>query len=230
MTGRAGVEPRRDRRHRRVHRAVIGVRLASSMTGTISTTTSASRAAAAPSSVARSRPAAWASATSSATPGSSPTCDRPSLIDATTAGSMSTAMTDQPWRRELGGQRQAHLAGPDDGDGPGRARLAGPWRGPGAPARGGTGSAGRTIEPPSSEAPDGASGRSGSRRHQLDRAALAGGRQQRVGEDDRPAAVLGIDDRPPAVADDPDERLELGASGSPVATGSSTTSLSNVGA
>ena len=45
---------------------------------------------------------------------------------------------------------------------------------------------------------------------QLHRPALAGGGQQRVGEDDGPASIGRIDDRPPAVADDPDERLQLG--------------------
>src|SRR5688572_23038749 len=66
------------------------------MTGTMITTTSTDRTASVPSVVARKEPDAYASATASTSPGSSATCDRPSLIASTTAWLTSTAVTPQP--------------------------------------------------------------------------------------------------------------------------------------
>ena len=130
---------------------------------------------------------------------------------ATTVGSMSTAMTVPAVRRELGRQRQSHLAGTDHGD---RARPC--------PARRSTGvtvagrsvpavvrTAGR-IEPPSSEGAVAVRtiGLTPGTSSTVRRSRAA--RQQRVREDDRPAAVGRVHDRPAAVADDPHECLELG--------------------
>ena len=68
------------------------------------------------------------------------------------------------------------------------------------------------------------------RRPDLDVRAARGGEEQRVGDADRPQPVLGVDLRPATLADDPEERVVLGGEGLPLATGSSATSPSKVGA
>ena len=135
---RAGVDAGEDRLDGRIHDPVIRPRLVVEHDRDDEHDDVRRRAAAsAPSSVARRRPAAWASATSSARPGFLADV-RPTVVDALDDGRVDVHRDDRPAvARELGGQRQAHLAGADDGHRPGRARArrstastgrAGSWR------------------------------------------------------------------------------------------------------
>ena len=89
---------------------------------------------------------------------------RAALVDRRDDGRVDVDRDDGPAvRRELGGQRQAHLAGADDGDGAGRAGLAGPRRDTDArdAVAAGVASAGRSIR----RASDGAVDRPDDRTH-----------------------------------------------------------------
>ena len=100
------------------------------------------------------------------------------LIASTTACWTSTAMTCQPWIGELGGKRQAHLAGPDDG------HASPPC--PGSPVHGEASTrrlvaAGVDRQRRSSRRAGSAGGRAGDDRH------AARPRWPSVGQVDRPA-------------------------------------------
>ena len=211
MTVEPARRPARDRRHRRIHRAVVRAgSLASSMTGTMSTTTSASRGCG--------RAVQWWPAggpphgprrRASATPGSSPMCERPSLI----AADDRRIDVDRDHVPAVGGelrrQRQAHLARADDRDRAGRARLAGPR--PDLAGRRVTALVGRQHDRAAEQrGRRGASDGSDSTGHQLHRPAFPGRGEQASRQDDCPAPVGRVDDRPATVADDAHERLELG--------------------
>ena len=211
------MDARRDRRDRRIHVAVVGLLLVvehhrhdqdddvglARGGGAVGRRPQAARR--------RGR-----RATSSASPGSSATCERPSLIASTTR-LLDVDRDHVPAVRRRTGPP---AAGPSC-----RRRRRRPCPAvPGSPVHGATwraGSwrqalAGSSIEPPSRLGADvgretivmrsdldGQAARSTVRRS---RAA----RQERVGDGDRPQAVLGVDDRPAAVADDAEERVELG--------------------
>ena len=149
------MDPGRDRRDGRVHVPVVGLLLVvehhrNDQHDDVALAGRGDRIGGRP------QPAALrhAARTASPRPGSSVTCERPSLIAATTASWTSTASHLPAVRRELRSQRQAHLAGPDDRNPPGRARLAPPRARPTEPAHGGRGWAAVSIEPPSMDGAD----------------------------------------------------------------------------
>ena len=148
-------------------------------------------------------------ATRSARPGSSPTCDFPALIEFDDAR-VDVHRDHRPAvRGELPRERQAHLAGADDGHGPGRAGLADPWRD--VASRTVAARVGRQRDRAAGEAVRDALGRALGLMPTPAR--RCGGRapsEEGVRQDDGPAAVVDVHDRAVARADDVDEGGQLG--------------------